>query len=88
MMTADRPFSKSPQNPAVRVPMELIRAGSTVVSMFASVFNLNGRPDFVHWHFFLMSVSNLIVIVLMLILFCVAVLAPFPGAHHRQGRRS
>ncbi|HET9125502.1 MAG TPA: hypothetical protein VFN65_11510 [Solirubrobacteraceae bacterium] len=55
--------------------------------MFASVFNLNGRPDFVHWHFFLMSVSNLIVIVLMLILFCVAVLAPFPGAHHRQGRR-
>lgn len=68
--------------------MELIGAGSTVVSMFASVFNLNGRPDFVHWHFFLMSVSNVIVIVLMLVLFCVAVLAPFPGARGRQDRRS
>jgi hypothetical protein len=37
----------------------------------------------VHWHFFTMSVSNVVVIVLMLVVFAVAVLAPFPrrGGH-------
>ncbi|MGN6868260.1 MAG: hypothetical protein ACTHMY_07645 [Solirubrobacteraceae bacterium] len=32
-----------------------------------------------HWHFVQMSVSNVVVIVLMLIVFVVAILAPFPG---------
>ncbi len=45
----------------------------------AAVFNLNHHPSYVHWHFFLMSVPNIIVIVLMLIVFAVAILAPFPG---------
>jgi hypothetical protein len=37
----------------------------------------------VHWHFFSMSVSNVVVIVLMLIVFAAAILAPFP----RHGER-
>ena len=44
----------------------------------AAVFNLNHHASYVHWHFFQMSVSNVIVILLMLIVFAVAILAPFP----------
>jgi len=44
----------------------------------AAVFNLNHHASYVHWHFFQMSASNIIVIVLMLIVFAVAILAPFP----------
>jgi hypothetical protein len=42
---------------------------------------LNHPAHTVHWHFFTMSVSNVVVIVLMLVVFVVAILAPFP--HHR-----
>jgi hypothetical protein len=45
----------------------------------AAIFNLNHPAHYVHWHFIQMSVSNVIVIVLMLIVFVVAILAPFPG---------
>jgi hypothetical protein len=45
--------------------------------MSAAIFNLNHPAHTVHWHFFLMSVSNLIVIVLMLIVFAGAILVPF-----------
>ena len=46
----------------------------------AAVFNLNHPAHMVHWHFFSMSVSNVIVILLMLLVFALAILAPFP--HH------
>ncbi len=46
--------------------------------MTAAIFNLNHPANPVHWHFFFMSVSNVLVIVLMLIVFAVAILAPFP----------
>ena len=44
----------------------------------AAIFNLNHPAHTVHWHFFQMSVSNIIVIVLMLLVFVVAIWAPFP----------
>jgi hypothetical protein len=47
--------------------------------MIASIVNLNHPANTVHWHFFSMSVANVVVIVLMLIVFAVAILAPFPG---------
>jgi hypothetical protein len=56
--------------------------------MFSAIFSLNGRAGFLHWHVFQMSVPNLIVIVLMLVVFAVALLAPFPGSHRRGGGRS
>ena len=52
----------------------------------AAIVNLNHPPTYVHWHFFQMSVSNVVVIALMLIVFVVAILAPFPG--HRVGGES
>ena len=44
----------------------------------AAVFNLNHHANYVHWHFFAMSVSNVVVIIVMFIVFLVAILAPFP----------
>jgi hypothetical protein len=46
--------------------------------MNAAIFNLNHPSHTVHWHFFTMSVSNLVVVVLLLIVFAIAILAPFP----------
>jgi hypothetical protein len=56
--------------------------------MLAAIVSLTGRPGLVHWHFFVMSIPNVVVIVLMLALFCVALLAPFPGrrAHAERNR--
>lgn len=47
--------------------------------MTAAIFNLNHPANSVHWHFFSMSVSNVVVIVVMLVVFAIAILAPFPG---------
>jgi hypothetical protein len=45
------------------------------------VVNLNHPAHVVHWHFFQMSVSNIVVIVLMIVVFWLAILIPFrrPG---------
>jgi hypothetical protein len=52
--------------------------------MIAAVFNLNHPANTVHWHFFSMSVSNVIVIVVMLVVFALAVLVPFPGRRGKE----
>ncbi len=52
--------------------------------MMAAIFNLNHPAHTVHWHFFTMSVSNVVVIVAMLIVFGAAVLLPFPGHGARK----
>jgi hypothetical protein len=44
----------------------------------AAVFNLNHHATYVHWHFFQMSLSNILVIVAMFVVFFVAIFAPFP----------
>ena len=58
------------------------RGGSN--DMIAAIFNLNHPAHTVHWHFFTMSVSNVVVIVVMLVVFAVAILAPFPGRGRRR----
>jgi drug/metabolite transporter superfamily protein YnfA len=50
---------------------------STVFHL-AALFDLNGPAHYVHWHFFQMSVSNLIVILMMIAVFIAALLIPFP----------
>ena len=50
----------------------------------AAVFNLNHHATYVHWHFIQLSVSNLVVIVVMLVVFAAAILVPFPG-HNKGG---
>ncbi len=48
----------------------------------AAIFNLNHPAHTVHWHFIQLSVSNVIVIVLMLVVFAAAIFLPFP--RHRD----
>ena len=43
-----------------------------------AVFDLNGPAHYVHWHFFQMSVANVLVIVLMIVVFILAIVIPFP----------
>ncbi len=43
-----------------------------------AVFNLNTPAHYVHWHFFQMSVANVVVILLMIAIFILAILLPFP----------
>ncbi len=57
------------------------------MNVMGAVFNLNNPAHVVHWHFFQMSVSNVVVIVAMLAVFAIAILLPFPGAARRQAAR-
>ena len=50
----------------------------------AAIFNLNHHASYIHWHFINLSVSNLLVIVVMLAVFALAILAPFPGSHRKR----
>jgi hypothetical protein len=43
-----------------------------------SLFSLNGRPRYIHEGWFLISVANLTVIVTMIVVFCLALVLPFP----------
>jgi hypothetical protein len=57
---------------------------STSAVVLAAVFNLNHPAHTVDWHFIHLSVSNVVVIGLMLIVFVLAILLPFPGAGRRR----
>jgi hypothetical protein len=50
----------------------------------AALFDLSHPAHYLHWHFFQMSVANVIVIVLMIVVFVAAILIPFP----KRGRES
>ncbi len=54
-----------------------------VAAMFAALINLNGSGHYIHWGFIQMSVANFVVIVLMIAIFVLAILLPFP---RRKGR--
>lgn len=47
-------------------------------SLLAAIINLNTPAHYVHWHFFQMSVANVVVILLMIVVFILAILLPFP----------
>lgn len=50
----------------------------------ASVFSLNGHPRYLHLGWFLISVANLTVIVLMIVVFALALVLPFPNREKPQ----
>jgi hypothetical protein len=56
--------------------------------VLGAVVNLNHPAHVVHWHFFQMSVSNIVLIGLMLLVFALAIALPFPGAARRRGGAS
>jgi hypothetical protein len=56
--------------------------------MMGAVFNLNHPAHTVDWGFVHLSVANVVVIGLMLAVFVLAVVLPFPGAARRRGEDS
>jgi hypothetical protein len=56
----------------------------TLLAPMAAVFNLSGRPHYVHSGWFLISDANLIVIGLMIVVFVLAIALPFPGGRKRR----
>jgi hypothetical protein len=54
----------------------------------AAIFNLNHHAGYLSWHFISLSVPNVIVIILMLVVFAAAILAPFPGTGRKTGGHS
>ena len=56
--------------------------------VMGAVFNLNHPAHTVDWHFIHLSMANVVVIGLMLIVFALAIVLPFPGARNRRGGAS
>jgi hypothetical protein len=52
--------------------------GVHTAAILGAVFDLSRHAHYVHWHFFKMSVPNLIVIVAMVVVFVLAIALPFP----------
>jgi hypothetical protein len=46
--------------------------------VIAAVFNLNHHASYVHWHFITLSVSNILMIAAMFVVFFAAIFLPFP----------
>jgi membrane protein YqaA with SNARE-associated domain len=51
----------------------------------AAIVNLNHPAHYVHWHFIQISVSNVVVIVLMVVVFVAAIVLPFPSGRVTGG---
>ena len=51
---------------------------------FAAIFPLNTLGHYLHWHFILISRSNLIVMILMVLTILAALVVPFPGRQSRK----
>ena len=60
---------------------------SSGAAVLGAVFNLNHPAHTVDWNFIHLSVANVVVIGLMLIVFVLAILLPFPGAAAREAAR-
>jgi len=57
---------------------------ASLTAVLGAVFNLNHPAHLVHWHFIELTVSNVIVIGLMFVVFFAAILLPFPGSARRR----
>ncbi len=47
-------------------------------ALLGALINLNGSGHYIHWGFIQLSVANFVVIVLMVAVFILAILLPFP----------
>jgi hypothetical protein len=52
--------------------------------LFASVVNLSQPGHFLHWSIFTVSVANLVIIAVMVVIFGLALLLPFPKGHSEE----
>jgi hypothetical protein len=54
-----------------------------VAALLGALVNLNGNGHYIHWGFIQLSYANFIVILLMIVVFVLAIVLPFP---RRKGR--
>ena len=47
-------------------------------ALLAALVNLGGSGNYIHWGFIQISVANFVVIILMVVVFVLAILLPFP----------
>lgn len=59
-------------------------AVTSAASVLAAPVNLNHPGHYVHWGVIQISVANLVVIAIMVVLFVLAVLLPFPKGRGRR----
>jgi hypothetical protein len=52
-----------------------------------AIFNLNHHAGYLSWHFIQLSWPNVIVVVLMLVVFAIAIVAPFPGSNRNRSSK-
>jgi len=50
----------------------------TLGLLLGALVNLNGSGSYIHWGFIQISVANFVVILLMIAVFVLAILLPFP----------
>jgi hypothetical protein len=48
-------------------------------TVLGAIVDLSKPAHVVHWHFFQMSVANIVLILLMIVVFWLAILLPFPA---------
>lgn len=56
----------------------------TPLSTLATVVNLDQPGRYLHWSIFTVSVANLVLIAVMVVIFGLALMVPFPGRRHRS----
>ena len=49
-----------------------------LAALLGALINLNGHGRYIHWGFIQLSYANFAVIVLMIIVFILAIILPFP----------
>jgi hypothetical protein len=57
---------------------------ATSAVLTAAPVNLNHPGHYVHWGVIQISVANLLVIALMIVIFVLALLLPFPGSRNHS----
>ena len=55
-----------------------------IATLLATLINIGGSGRYVHWGFIQISVANLVVILLMIVVFILAIVLPFPRHRGRD----
>jgi hypothetical protein len=69
---------------AGRPTTEAAMAGSERIASLAAVIDMDRPAHYLHWGVIQISVANLVVIILMIAVFVLALLVPFPGRGRRR----
>jgi hypothetical protein len=57
------------------------------IALVGALLPLNSLGHYIHWGWIQISVANFTVIILMVVVFVVALFAPFPGRHKSESDR-